>query len=189
MERRDALKIMGGSLAYTLTASSFASVLFACKTSGPKVAWETGFFSPEQALVFEELAEIILPPTDTPGAKEAQVTQRVDAFINNIMSKEDKAQIKKELKAFQTAFKSDVGNSFAEASNEARIEWMTTQFNAEGEPTDAQQFLRRVKGMSIGAYFESELIGKNHLAYEPIPGEQRGCVPLAEASNGKTWAL
>ena len=36
---------------------------------------------------------------------------------------------------------------------------------------------------------ESEEIGENVLWYDPVPGQQKGCVPLSEAGNGKVMSL
>ena len=41
----------------------------------------------------------------------------------------------------------------------------------------------------IWAYKKSELIGENILAYDPVPGIQKGCISLDEATDGKAWSL
>jgi len=46
-----------------------------------------------------------------------------------------------------------------------------------------------IRGMSIWAWKSSEEIGKNVLWYDPVPGQQKGCIPLSEAGNGNAMAL
>jgi hypothetical protein len=46
-----------------------------------------------------------------------------------------------------------------------------------------------IRGMTIWAWKSSEEIGKNVLWYDPIPGQQKGCIPLSEAGNGNAMAL
>lgn len=49
--------------------------------------------------------------------------------------------------------------------------------------------LAGIRGMSIWAWKSSEQIGENVLWYDPIPGQQIGCIPLSEAGNGKAMSL
>ena len=43
--------------------------------------------------------------------------------------------------------------------------------------------------MTVNAFKTNEFIGEEVLAYAPIPGEQKGCVDLMEATGGKAWSL
>ena len=49
--------------------------------------------------------------------------------------------------------------------------------------------LLKIRDQTVWAFKTSEEIGKNVLAYDPIPGKQKGCVSLEEATGGKAWAL
>ena len=49
--------------------------------------------------------------------------------------------------------------------------------------------LNNIKWMSINAYIITEHIGENVLAYDPIPGYQKGCITVNEATGGKAWSL
>ena len=40
------------------------------------------FFTPEQLLVVSRLTDLIIPPTDTPGAAAAGVPQYIDLVVN-----------------------------------------------------------------------------------------------------------
>lgn len=56
---------------------------------------------------------------------------------------------------------------------------------------DASVFglLNDIRGLAVWAWKSSEEIGKNVLWYDPIPGQQKGCIPLNEAGNGKVMSL
>jgi hypothetical protein len=43
--------------------------------------------------------------------------------------------------------------------------------------------------MTITAFKTNEYIGEIILAYVPIPGQQKGCVDLMEATGGKAYSL
>jgi hypothetical protein len=46
-----------------------------------------------------------------------------------------------------------------------------------------------IRGMTLWGWKTSEEIGKNVLWYDPIPGQQKGCIPISEAGNGNAMAL
>jgi hypothetical protein len=44
------------------------------------------------------------------------------------------------------------------------------------------------KELTLLGFFTSEPGATQVLQYIAVPGSYKGCVPLAEAGNGKTWA-
>lgn len=56
---------------------------------------------------------------------------------------------------------------------------------------DAVNFgvLKSLRSSAISAFKITEHIGENVLAYDPIPGQQKGCVDLQETTQGKAWSL
>jgi len=44
------------------------------------------------------------------------------------------------------------------------------------------------KELTLLGFFTSEPGATQVLQYVAVPGAYKGCVPLAEAGNGKTWA-
>ena len=49
--------------------------------------------------------------------------------------------------------------------------------------------LLKLKELTVWAFFNSENIGEEVLAYDPIPGVQIGCISVEEATGGKKWSL
>ena len=49
-------------------------------------------------------------------------------------------------------------------------------------------FMLMVKELTLLGYFTSEVGATQVLQYNPLPGPYRGCVPLAQAGNGRLWA-
>jgi gluconate 2-dehydrogenase gamma chain len=56
-----------------------------------------------------------------------------------------------------------------------------------GLPTQ-RPFILTVKELTMLGYFTSEPGATQVLQYSPVPGAYKGCVPVSEAGNGKTWA-
>ena len=50
-------------------------------------------------------------------------------------------------------------------------------------------FLDGLRQLSIWGFRNSEYIGEKVLAYDPVPGQQRGCVDLIETTGGKSWSI
>jgi hypothetical protein len=69
MDRRQALQRAGLVLGYAISAPVIAGIMNGCKST-PELTYKPVFFTEEQAGLVSEVAAIIIPKTDTPGAKE-----------------------------------------------------------------------------------------------------------------------
>ncbi len=197
MKRRNALRktaVLAGSV---LAAPSLFSLLQSCKQQ-VRLSWEPVFLSEDQAKFISSFVDTILPRTDTPGALDV----KTDIFLDLVFAKtyDEKAQVNvvAEIDKFNAGAKESYGKVFAELSKEdkraflKKAEAESGKFNSTvwGSPVGDLQpigFYRSLKSMALWGYFSSEEIGKNHLSYDPIPGEYKGCVPLSEVGN--TWTI
>jgi hypothetical protein len=50
-------------------------------------------------------------------------------------------------------------------------------------------FLNSFRKLLINAFKTNQFIGENVLVFRPIPGDQKGCVDLKEATNGRAWTI
>lgn len=222
MNRRNALKTIGIGAGITISVGTLATMISSCNAD-PKVAtWTPEYFTSSDANILDELSDIILPKTDTPGAKEANVIRYMDMIVKNIYKPKNQkefalgfANFKNKLVAEQGASKSmeKKGGSDVETISATRDQLtamlkkylskdmegeVTTLLegeapdpdneNAANEPYYLHNFIRTLKDLSIAGYFGSELIGENHLVYQPTPGPYKGCVPLSD-TGGKTYSL
>ncbi len=93
MKRRDVLKSAllgtGAAISGTAAGHSHASVAAAPAASAAAAeasaseAWKPLLFDPHQSETVTILAELIIPATDTPGAKQAGVTAYIDLILND----------------------------------------------------------------------------------------------------------
>ncbi|MBT1701876.1 gluconate 2-dehydrogenase subunit 3 family protein [Chryseosolibacter indicus] len=193
MDRREAIRrtawIMGG----IVSAPAIAAVLKGCKAK-PELGWKPVFLSEEQAAIVSEIAEIIIPKTDTPGAKDAGVPGFIDLILKDVYKKEDQDLFLEGLKAFSQEAEKEMGDSFLELSHEQQSELVKKKHDAaiqaEQESKSAQNrpFILAMKELTMLGFFTSEPGATLVLQYEPVPGAYKGCIPLAEAGNGRTWA-
>ncbi len=197
MNRREALKrtaVLGGSAALS---TSLMTLLQGCQAQ-PRISWKPQFLSTEHAQLVSALVDTILPATATPGGLDV----KVDMFIDLVYAKmfdpaAQEAQLA-ELNKFDETCVDKFGKPFHELDADQRAEILQAEevyapkFNgrvwgtAVGEQVPVG-FYRSFKSMAIWGYCSSEEIGKNVLAYDPIPGPFQGCIPFSEV--GKVWSL
>lgn len=73
---------------------------------------ETSFFTNNQAALIAEIAETILPKTETPGAKEMAVPQFIDKMVKETMDKDAQESLIQGLEGFEKNVDAEFGKSF-----------------------------------------------------------------------------
>lgn len=207
MKRRDAIKMISVGMGYTLSAASLATLASSCKTE-PPLTWTPTFFTTNQARAIEEMLEIMLPATDTPGAKEVDLAPLIDRILSDVYKKEDQEKFRTGMTAFFDKIGDDAAlgkastQEFADLLQEhwgdvSEQDQQTIEklLSADPPPADAAerdryyryQFLRTLRSLAISGYFSSEIVATEHLNYMPVPGPYQGCIPLEDV--GSNWAL
>lgn len=191
MDRREAIKrtawIMGG----IVSAPAITAVLKGC-TARPELGWKPVFLTEEQAAIISEIAEIIIPQTDTPGAKEAGVPGFIDLILKDVYKKEDQDKFIEGLKAFNGEADKEMGDSFLDLSPEDQTAFVKKKHDeaiqSDSKSADNRPFILAMKELTMLGFFTSEPGATLVLQYDPVPGAYKGCIPVSEAGNGKTWA-
>lgn len=189
INRREALKrvslIMGGAL----SSSAITGVLQGCSAKR-ELDWQPQYLSEEQAAVVSEIAERILPKTDTPGAKDAGVPEFIDLMLNDIYTEEEKQQFTTGLEALEKESDAAYGDSFANLEPEQQDELLRKLAAQATEQRNTgsteKSFFFMVKELTMLGFFTSEVGATQFLQYVAVPGSYDGCIPLEEV--GKAWA-
>jgi len=186
INRREALSrvaiIMGGTV---LGAEAF---LTGCKTNTKGVS-----FSQEDIDFLNEVGETILPATDTPGAKAANVGAFMQIMVSDCYEAKDQEifmQGMAELKF--KASKAKIGKAFMEASPEERNALLTAldqeakayQINKKQE--DPTHYFTMMKQLTLSGLFTSKIGATEVLRFVAVPGKFEGCVPYTKGE--KAWA-
>ena len=87
--RREALRRSAWLLGGTLSAPTILGVLAGCRAD-TSTAWVPRTLTPHEHDTVEAIAEIIIPTTDTPGARDAGVGRFVDALFSDYYSPADR---------------------------------------------------------------------------------------------------
>lgn len=145
-----------------------------------------GFFSASQMAVISALADTIIPQTETGGAVAAGVPETLQALATDWGDVGFKSYWSAGLAKLGDTLNERGGSAFETLSAGDRVATLGG-YDAEvfdGETEDG--FYRDIKSTIVQAYYMSEIGAAEELAYEPVPGEWIGCVPLSDFP--KTWA-
>lgn len=180
---------MGG----VVSAPAIMGVLNGC-TAKPTLDWKPEFLSEDQAATITDIAEIIIPKTDTPGAKDAGVPGFIDIMLKDVYSKEDQDRFINGLKAFDEEADKSYGDPFNELDEDQKTAFVKKLHEeaiaiekSENKP-EKRPFILMMKELTMLGFFTSEAGATQVLQYDAVPGAYKGCIPLSEAGNGKTWA-
>lgn len=192
IDRREALKKTALLMGAAVSASALTGILQGCKAT-PELLYTPVFFTPDQARIVTEVAEIIIPKTDTPGAKDAGVPGFIDTMLKDCYKKEDQDRFIAGLTAFDEEAKKAYGDSFIYCKPEQQVEHVKKIHEAAlkemKENKEAKRpFILMAKELTLLGFFTSEPGATQVLQYVAVPGKYQGCIPLSEAGNGKTWA-
>ena len=198
MKRRDALKNLGLAAGFAITAPSIFSLLQSC-TSAP--TWMPTYFTNDEKEIVVNLVDIILPKTEgTPSATEVNVPQFIDKYITEVLNLEDQEAIRVSFTDIITTLKTTIETDIRDITTAQYTTLLDTHLLVKGEidedrlanleavqPTK-NEFLNQLKHLTITAYVTSEEIGKNILAYDPVPTAYY-CGDLQELTGGKSYSL
>lgn len=213
MNRRDALQrvaiLMGGAI----SAPTMVAMLEGCKSSATTEAATNFALSADYKNLVAEIAEIIIPKTSTPGAKEAGVGPFIEMMLKDCYSVAQQEHFVKGLDAVEAEAQKVGAKKFLELSKEQQITVLKTMEQAaKGEAKkneeDAKKvvdsetgttkdqkkkdapptpFFKLAKELTLLGYFTSEVGATQALAYVPVPGRYEGCVKMTPGQ--KAWAL
>jgi len=193
MNRRDVIKNSLLFAGYTISAASLQSIVQSCSTADSG-GWKPAFFSKDQMDFISAVFDTIIPDTpDSPGAVALGVDKFLDTVAAEVMSKSSAEKLSNQLNSFKQQVENETGSKMVSISDEAKLSYFSS-LNLEEiaksneDPTYTSTFLM-MKEMVIGAYYATETIAKEVLVFNPVPGPYKGCVPVEEATGGKTWAL
>jgi hypothetical protein len=191
MNRRDALSRVALLLGGTVIGAEF--FLSGCTSTDKKIGQSVDFTADDIAYL-DEVAETIIPATDTPGAKEAKVGAFMTVMVKDCYKESDqKVFLEGMTKLNEEAKKKYSGNGFMKITPEQRKELLTAidkeqKEHARNKEKDAAaHYFTMMKQLTLLGYFTSEPGATKALRYVPVPGRFEACIPYKKGD--KAWAL
>ena len=186
MERRDILKASAIFLGYGLVGGVSVAVLNGCKADVSD-GWKPSTFTADQIDMLAEVAERIIPKTNTPGAKDALVHRYLDEAVSYNFDDEEKQELLTGIGVFNTIAQSKFSRNFVALTPKQMDEVIQQTVDDSKKEDDLFKIFPKIKGMVAAGYFTSEVGATQALIYEPVPGPYQGCIPLADV--GGVYAL
>ncbi|MEP7279916.1 MAG: gluconate 2-dehydrogenase subunit 3 family protein [Bacteroidota bacterium] len=187
MDRRELLKMIT-----VLTGGAFIGselLLTGCKNE-PSMGGTA--FNAEDVAFLDEVADTILPPTSSPGAKAAKVGQFMTVMVNDCYDEKDQKTFHEGIGKLDDASKKANGKSFLESTPEQRTAFLTAldkeakEYQQKKKKEDAAHYFTMMKQLTLFGYFTSEEGATKALRYIETPGKYEGCIDYKKGD--KAWA-
>jgi hypothetical protein len=141
----------------------------------------------QQKDLLAALADTIIPPTDSPGARAAGVQDFMITLLKDCTDRRSLNNFINGLHDLQSHCRSNYQVSFTQCSEADRISTLT-HFEQKDRPHSGilgkaenrylgKPFFMTLKEYTVTAYCTSELGATHGLAYVPVPVYYHGCLP------------
>jgi len=140
--------------------------------------WSPKFLNARQNELVITLSELIIPQTDTPGAKAAKVNEFVDAVLDDADGNEKK-EFARGLRWMDSRSNELFGADFVKATPEQQTALLTIISSRSNKALEDQigvEFFNAIKSLTITGYYTSEVgmreeLGDDgNLFFEDYPG-------------------
>jgi glucoside 3-dehydrogenase (cytochrome c) hitch-hiker subunit len=199
MNRRELIQRVAMLMGGAISAPAVLGVLNGCSPK-PSASWHPQFLSTAEGAIVEDVAELILPRTDTPGARDVGVPAFIDVILKDAYPAEDQARFVSGLKDFDAEAQRAHGKPFLELPQPQRLAFLqkvhdeaaaAERVQADNEVPPSQRkrpFVLMMKELTMLGFFVSKPGATQVLQYVAVPGGYQACIPIAQAGNGKQWA-
>ncbi|QJR81352.1 gluconate 2-dehydrogenase subunit 3 family protein [Alteromonas pelagimontana] len=203
MNRRELLKLITAA-----TGVAFVSSNALAYDILPKMELSDTGFNKDDVAFFNEIGETIIPKTDTPGAKDAQVGSMMAVLVADCYTKDQQEVFRKGMKSLKAKSQDKYGKDFLLLSKEQRLELLTAldkearEYNIERElygvgtglPSSrgpeskdpVPHYFSLMKQLVLFSFFTSSVGATKVMRYEAVPGRYNG--DMEYKKGDKAWA-
>jgi Gluconate 2-dehydrogenase subunit 3 len=190
MQRREALRLLGGASVFSVLSTDWLAATLRAQVA-EKSAGTLQTLTPPQNEIVVAMSELLIPATDTPGAKGAQVNEFIDLILSEWATEEEKKVFLAGLVETDRRTQELFGHGFAAASpaQQAAIvqgfddelsvyrQGQSRQWTPFWEIKKVTPFFDQMRYMTVVGYYTSTIGQEKELKVEIIPGALHGCVP------------
>ena len=204
MDRRRALKNLGTGIGAFTLSTSMINLLQSCQN---QTNLNLLTFSSKQFSFISKLMDLIIPSTELPGATDLKLNIFIDSYISEVWYSQNKDIFIQGLdKCILEVKNHEEKNLIALLDKYLKIDKkisdkyddMISDYEDKvklGQNPSFDQnifqyvFIKKLRDLSVMSFKINEYIAENVLAYNPIPGNYKGCVDLENTTGGKAWSL
>lgn len=201
IDRREAIRRVSALLGGIALVGEGA-LLTGCRTERGPASQSAVRFSDDDIAFLDEVADTILPETETPGAKAAKVGAFMAVMIVDCYDEPDQQVFRDGMRKLEDACQQMHHTSFMQATPAQRLALLEqldreqkTYMDARqaarraGTATDADgraHYFRMMKELALLGYFTSEIGYTQAMRYAETPGRFDPCLPYTPGE--KAWA-
>jgi glucoside 3-dehydrogenase (cytochrome c) hitch-hiker subunit len=146
-------------------------------------------FGKHDIAFFDEVAETIIPRTNTPGAKDAEVGKFIAVYASDCYNTIQQQTLKRGIAQLNDASLKKFKVTFIKLSAEQKIVLLTNvdkeAENHSRNNTASPHYFTLIKQLTLLGFFTSKPGATEVLRYLPLPGGYQGCIDY----NGETaWS-
>lgn len=182
MNRRELLALITAATGTAMIGST--ALLSGCATT----ASTSANFSAENIPLLDEIAETILPRTETPGAKDAKVGEFMNIYVTDCYTLDERAIFHKGLLTLEAECRKTYGRGFMSLQPAERNAFIS-QLDQDARAavfSGGIHYFTMIKQLTLFGFFTSEVGGTQVLRHIPIPGRYDGA--LAYKPGDRAWA-
>ena len=191
MQRRDILKMLATGAVLPVFSSPMAAFFREAQAqTGPGYKLRT--LNPHQNATVVVMTDLIIPETDTPGAKGARVNEFIDVILTEWATPEERQNFLQGLEGVDKQSQELFGKTFVDATPVQQLTLLRAMDDfAATERGDTRQkhgntvpefdtqlkgnFYDIFRGITLHGYYTSEIGFTQELKLQIIPGAQHGC--------------
>jgi glucoside 3-dehydrogenase (cytochrome c) hitch-hiker subunit len=193
MNRRDALRMLtAGAVLPALTPDLFALY----RQAQPAPGYVLRTLNPHQNDTVVAMIDVILPATDTPGAKGARVNEFIDVILTEWATEEERTNFLSGLAEVDKRSNELFGENFSDAPPAQQLVLLRAMDDAAADAREERKrrpassawaerdtqlqgnFFFVFKDITLHGYYTSEIGFEKELQLEIIPGALHGCAPV-----------
>lgn len=191
MHRRELFRLLGAGAVLPAVSPDLFAML---QQAQPGAGYALRTLDPHQNATVVAMIDLIIPATDTPGAKGARVNEFIDVILTEWATEEERKHFLDGLAGIDKQSNELFGKNFVDASpaqQEAQLRAIDDKemANRQNRPRHGNTvpkpdahlegpFWVVFKNITLHGYYTSEIGFTQELKLEIMPGAFHGCAPL-----------
>lgn len=184
MDRRELLKLIAIATGGAVIGGEF--LLAGCKNPAAGAGLS---FTADNLSFLDEVAETILPKTNTPGAKEAEVAKFMQVMVNDCYKAEDQKIFHEGIVKLDEACKKMHNEIFMKVTPLQRTELLSAldkeakDYMKNKKKDEQNHYFTMMKQLTLQGYFTSKTVLTTVFDYHAVPGKYDGAVPYKKGDK------
>ncbi len=190
LKRREILRRAALLLGGAVSAPAALAILQGCsaRESAPgTAAFVPKVLSADHYALVSEIAEIMIPKTDTSGAKDAGVPAFIDEVLGAVYDQEARRRFSAGATEFLVEAEKQGGKPFLGQEPEARAAFVKQSLERALEADAPKPFILMTRELTLLGFYTSEPGITENMEYEAVPGAFHGCVPVSQMKKPVYW--